>query len=67
MSSHPRMQRLGERLSCSSSRSDRGQGWKIGCPPILAGCLVFLTMAILESQPCPPAFLWGGAQGTNSV
>lgn len=49
MSSHPRMQRLGEELACSRRRSDRGQGWKRGGPPVLAGRLIFLTMATLES------------------
>lgn len=49
MSSHPRTQRLGEELACSRRRSDGRQGWKRGGPPVLAGWLIFLTMAILES------------------
>lgn len=46
MSSHPSMQRLRKELASSSRRSDRGQVWKTGCPPVPTGWLVVFIMAI---------------------
>lgn len=53
-SSHPRLQRLGEELACSS-RIDKSRAGREGAlPSIPAGWLLFLLVAIPEGQPSPP-------------